>query len=244
VVAFILAIPLWYFFVSHGSDPIAALEAPSDTVRRDIARAREIASNSENGLVSRAISVFAYVWKLTLEVPSLFLVLAGVVGILRRRLGVDSGWLKRYEEALRSLGLELERYWPRQTLGPQFSLATVKQVFHQRYTHQREIIIMGDVFAGIHNSTVINKSFVKDAFNKVQSEVDQATADALLKVAEEVGRSGNQEAGQLLDQFNEELAKPQPRKGLLKRSWDALVQVLPTVSAIAGAAGAIARLYS
>jgi hypothetical protein len=48
----------------------------------------------------------------------------------------------------------------------------------------------------------------------------------------------------LLDQFNEELAKPQPRKGLLKRSWDGIVAVLPAVTAIAGAAAAIAKLFA
>jgi hypothetical protein len=48
---------------------------------------------------------------------------------------------------------------------------------------------------------------------------------------------------QSLDQFNEELAKPAPRKSLLKRSWDNLVQVLPTVTTVAGAAAAIAKLF-
>lgn len=58
-----------------------------------------------------------------------------------------------------------------------------------------------------------------------------------------VAASGNKEAGELLDQFNEELAKPEPRKSLLKRSWDGLVQVLPTVTTVANATTAVAKLF-
>ena len=101
---------------------------------------------------------------------------------------------------------------------------------------------MGDIFSNIHNSTIVNSSLVLGAFNKVKTVAGDETAKVLLEVAEEVSNSGNKEAGEILDQFNEELGKPQPRKSLLERSWENLVQVLPTVSAIAGAAEAIAKL--
>jgi hypothetical protein len=70
------------------------------------------------------------------------------------------------------------------------------------------------------------------------------TAALLLRVAELVAKSGNKEAGELLDQFNEELSKPQPRKSLLRRSWDGLVAALPAVTSIAGAAAALAKLFA
>jgi len=115
--------------------------------------------------------------------------------------------------------------------------ASVTQYFYEGS------IVMGDIFSNIKNSTIVNRSLVERSFNKVKSEADEETAKVLLKVAELVAGSGNKEAGEILDQFNEELAKPAPRKSLLKRSWDNLVQVLPTVTTVAGAAAAIAKLF-
>jgi hypothetical protein len=103
-------------------------------------------------------------------------------------------------------------------------------------------VVMGDKFSDIHNSTIVNRSFVENAFNKVNNQ-DQEAAKALLEVSKLVAKSGNKEAGELLDQFNEELAKPEPRKSLLKRSWDGLVLLLPTIKEVAGAAAAIAKLF-
>lgn len=103
-------------------------------------------------------------------------------------------------------------------------------------------VVMGDKFSDIRNSTIVNRSFVEKAFNNVNKQ-DQEAAKALLEVSKLVAKSGDQEAGQLLDQFNEELAKPEPRKSLLKRSWDGLVQILPTIKEVAGAAAAIAKLF-
>jgi hypothetical protein len=114
----------------------------------------------------------------------------------------------------------------------------------QSHSDNRRGAFMGDTFSNITNSTIVNRSFVENAFNKAKSEVGEDTAAMLLKVAEVVAQSGNKEAGELLDQFNEELSKPQPRKSLLKRSWDGLVAALPTVTAIAGAAAAIAKLFA
>ena len=102
---------------------------------------------------------------------------------------------------------------------------------------------MGDIFSNIQDSTIVNWSLVENAFNKTKSNFGEETAAMLLKVTELVAQSGNKEAGELLDQFNEELSKPQPRKSLLKRSWDSLVAVLPAVTSIAGAAAAIAKLF-
>jgi hypothetical protein len=114
---------------------------------------------------------------------------------------------------------------------------SIIQNFDQRST------VMGDIFANIKDSTIVNRSLVERSFNKVKSEADEETAKVLIRVAEVVADSGNKEAGEILDQFNEELAKPVPRKSLLKRSWDNLVQVLPTVTTVAGAAAAIAKLF-
>jgi hypothetical protein len=113
----------------------------------------------------------------------------------------------------------------------------------QRHADQRKGTFMGDTFSGIHNSTIINRSLLQNAFNKAMSETGEETAQALRKVAEVVAESGNKEAGEILDQFNEELARAEPRKSLLKRSWESLVQALPTIEKLAGAAEAIAKLF-
>jgi hypothetical protein len=108
---------------------------------------------------------------------------------------------------------------------------------------------MGDTFSGIQNASINNRSIVNEssveiAVNKVRGEAGDGTAEALGKIADAVRTSGNTQAAEFLDQLNEELGKPQPRKGLLRASWDNLVKTLPAVTAIAGAAGAIAKLFS
>ncbi|WP_342726082.1 hypothetical protein AAFG07_03795 [Bradyrhizobium sp. B097] len=117
-------------------------------------------------------------------------------------------------------------------------------IIDQSQHDHRRGIFMGDVFSNIQNSTIVNRSTVESAFNKTKSESGEETASILLKVAEFVAKSGNKEAGELLDQFNEELSKPQPRKSLLKRSWDGLLAALPTITTVAGAATAIAKLFT
>ena len=103
--------------------------------------------------------------------------------------------------------------------------------------------VMGDSFLYIQSSTLINRSLLQNAFNKA-SETGEETAQALRKVASAVAQSGNKEAGEILDQFNEELARAEPRKSLLKRSWESLVQTLPAIAQLAGAAAAIMRLFA
>jgi hypothetical protein len=115
--------------------------------------------------------------------------------------------------------------------------------FDQSHHDNRWGTFMGDTFSNIQNSTIVNRSLVENAFNKTKSEIGEDTAVILLKVSELVAQSGNKEAGELLDQFNEEFNKAQPRKSLLKRSWDGLVAVLLAVTSIAGAAAAIAKLF-
>ena len=67
---------------------------------------------------------------------------------------------------------------------------------------------MGDVFSNIQNSTIINKSLVEGSFNKAKENGSLEAADALVKVAEEVNKSANKEAGEMFDAFNRELQAP------------------------------------
>ena len=88
---------------------------------------------------------------------------------------------------------------------------------------------MGDIFEHISGSTIVNRSLVEQSFNKVRDEYDEDTAQALVRVAEEVQKSGNQDAAELFEGFNEELQKPAPKRSLLRSCWSGLVMALPTL---------------
>jgi hypothetical protein len=104
---------------------------------------------------------------------------------------------------------------------------------------------MGDTFSNIgQNTTIINRSLVQHSMNRARANGGDDAADALKKIADAVDASGNKEAVTFFDQFNEELQKPEPRKTLLRASWDNLVKALPTIGALAGAAEAVAKLFS
>ncbi len=67
-------------------------------------------------------------------------------------------------------------------------------------------------------NTLVNRSIVQNAFNKVKADYDEETANALKRVEEEINKSGNKAAAENFESFNEELSKPEPRKSLLKTS--------------------------
>lgn len=103
---------------------------------------------------------------------------------------------------------------------------------------------MGDKFEKISDSTIINHSTVQNAFNKVQSQFDDETANALKRVEEEINKSGNKEAAENFEAFTEELVKPEPKKSLLKTLWQGTLNALPTLSQLSGIASLIVKLYS
>ncbi len=94
--------------------------------------------------------------------------------------------------------------------------------------------IMGDYFSDIKNATIINRSTVENAFNKIKENFGEETAAALVQLAKMVEQSGNQEAGEVFNAFTEEIQKPQPKKSLLKSFWNGLTTILPTISTMTG----------
>lgn len=105
-------------------------------------------------------------------------------------------------------------------------------------------IVMGDKFENIKNATIVNRSFVVDAFNATKEQIDKETADALVTIAEAVEQSGNTAAGTLFDSFNQELAKLNHDKGKLKQFWDGLVSVLPSIATLTNAVEKIGSLFA
>jgi len=101
---------------------------------------------------------------------------------------------------------------------------------------------MGDVFKDIHASTIVNKSALVNSLNKVNDQNLDITK-TLSIVVRSIHDSGNKEAGELFDQFNEELAKDKPRKSILKTCWSGIQQALPTIKSIAEATTVVGKLF-
>jgi dipeptidase len=105
-----------------------------------------------------------------------------------------------------------------------------------------EVMMGGDKFENIHNATIVNRSLVEKSFNKVKSDFDEETAEALKKVADEIERSHNKEAAETFDSFNEELQKPEPKRAVLRALWSGITTVLPTIVQMTDVTTKIAKL--
>jgi hypothetical protein len=103
-------------------------------------------------------------------------------------------------------------------------------------------VIMGDMYKNIQGSTIITRSLLVNSLNKI-NEQDSDIAKALSTVGQAIHDSGNREAGELFDQFNEELSKDKPQKSILKTCWAGIQQALPTIKSIAEATGVVAKLF-
>lgn len=97
-----------------------------------------------------------------------------------------------------------------------------------------EVKVMGDNFSNITNSTIINRSYVENAFNKVKGSHDEETAMALATITKLIEESNNTEAGEVFDDFNEELNKDEPKKSRLNAFWNQLNGLLPSISSAVG----------
>jgi hypothetical protein len=104
-------------------------------------------------------------------------------------------------------------------------------------------IYNGDVFRNISGSTLVNHSLVEKSFTKVREHYDDEAALAIVRVAEVVANSGNAEAGELFDAFNEELQKPEPKRSVLRNCWDGLVKAIPSLVQAGDLAVNIAKLF-
>ena len=102
----------------------------------------------------------------------------------------------------------------------------------------------GDRFGNITGSTIVNRSKLTNAMNVVGQRADEGTAAALKEIADFIQRSGNTAAAENFDAFNEELQRPEPRKSLLRSLWNGVVEALPSVASLAGAAAKIAAIFS
>lgn len=102
--------------------------------------------------------------------------------------------------------------------------------------------IQGNTGSIILDSTV-DKFTLTNTIQIIKSRFDEDVTEFIRSLSDVVSKSGNKEAVELVDQLNEELSRPEPRTSLMRRSWENLVAILPAVKEIAGAAGALAKLF-
>ena len=105
-------------------------------------------------------------------------------------------------------------------------------------------VVMGDKFENIRDATIVNKSVIEHSFNKIRAEQGEEVASALKAIAEFIERSGNREAGDLFDRFNEELNKPEPKKSVLKSVWAGIEKAIPVATALAESVAKLKTIFN
>jgi hypothetical protein len=115
----------------------------------------------------------------------------------------------------------------------------------EKYIKQENTTVEGDkIFVPGSGNVIISRSTVQNAFNKVKTEYDEETANALKRVEEEIIKSGNQEAADNFTAFSEELSKPEPKKFLLKTLWQGTLSALPTLAQMSSIVNLIVKLFA
>jgi hypothetical protein len=89
-------------------------------------------------------------------------------------------------------------------------------------------MIFGDNIQN-NSGTVINRSIVLNSFNKVKEMLGEDDARLLQQITEEVERSENKDAVEIMEGFHQELQKPEPKKSLLKSFWNGVVTAVPAL---------------
>ena len=79
-------------------------------------------------------------------------------------------------------------------------------------TYIREYInIMGDqIHVTGSGNTIVNRSLVQNAFNRVKESLGEETANALLRLEAAINQANNREAAENFGSFSEELKKTAP----------------------------------
>ena len=105
--------------------------------------------------------------------------------------------------------------------------------------------VQGDSFSNIGaGATIINRSTLTNSLNAARQVAGEDTAKALQSVSQIVENSGNADAVESLNEFNEELAKPDPKKSRLKLFWKGVTDSLGPLSEVATFTEHIVKLFS
>jgi hypothetical protein len=93
-------------------------------------------------------------------------------------------------------------------------------------------------------NTIVNRSTVSNAFNRVKAVHSEDVAKALLDVEAAINKSGNKDAAENFESFSAELAKPEPKKSLLKTLWQGTLAALPTLQELPDVVTKISALFA
>lgn len=105
------------------------------------------------------------------------------------------------------------------------------------------ITVMGDHLQASGASTIVSKSVVQDAFNRLAGDDEAELRRALSAIAEAVQKENNPEANQIVEGLIEECAGAK-RPGVVKAIWNALKEAAPVVASMTTAAKAITTTFS
>lgn len=103
--------------------------------------------------------------------------------------------------------------------------------------------VSGDSFSNIHNSTIINRSNLKNASVALSKAGRSEAVEALGTIAAHVQESGNDDAAENFDGLTEELEREPVRPARLKSFWNGLVDALPSVAKLGESTAAIIELF-
>jgi hypothetical protein len=222
VFAFFLAIPTWYFFGAHGQSLATLPEQGSDLIRQDIQQLRSLIEAQNRGSVGKISDLIHFIWEFTLIVPSIFLIPAALLGLARRTPWFKAVPLQEYEETFDKIGRQIAKLVPVKTKIPSVR------------------INMSNIAIGTNIQQTVD-SIVVDSFKKIEAGNDPSIQAFLKALGEKVKASGDLNAAEHYGGLIESIKND--RKGMARTMWDGLVKALPSVTAIAGAAGAIAKLF-
>src|SRR5690242_12204543 len=102
----------------------------------------------------------------------------------------------------------------------------------------------GDRIVAQQGATVINRSNLINAFNKIASSSGNEVADAMKLIGKEVEASGNPSAAVIFQQFAEEAQKPERDHKVMRSYWDTIVALVPHVAKLTDAVAKVASLFS
>lgn len=222
LVAFIVAIPVWYFFGAHGQSVATLPEQTQVLINADVLRLRQIAEAQNTSIFVKVAYFIRFAWDFLLAVPSLLLLPAAVIAFARRRRLLGNNTLRRSEALFGDIGKELQKVLPSPTRLPPVRLS------------------MSNIVVGSNIQQIID-STITDSFNKIDGTYDHEVTTFLKEVGDTVKKSGDKDAADHYGALVENLKND--KKSMARTMWDGLVKALPSVTAVAGAATAIAKIF-
>jgi hypothetical protein len=101
----------------------------------------------------------------------------------------------------------------------------------------------GDRIIAREGSTVINRSNVVNAFNRLGADATPETRAAINSVLEAIEKSGDKSAGVIFEKLLDDLGNKNHDRSTLQGYWKTIVQLVPAVATMADAAAKITALF-